>query len=204
MSGGQKQRLALARAVYARKQFIILDDVFSGLDAETEDQVFNRLFGTDGLLRKLGTTILVATHAVHRLPFSDYIVALNSAGYVAEQGHFERLKSSGGYVEDITTKLRSSDESAAKEQPEATKLDVSAFKAGPEELDARTEELSRQSGDFSVYKYYFASIGWRHTSIFWGFVLLYGVALKLPELMVTYCKSPRLFIISIMYSICDA
>lgn len=35
LSGGQKQRLSLARAVYAKKELVILDDVFSGLDAET-------------------------------------------------------------------------------------------------------------------------------------------------------------------------
>lgn len=194
----------MARAVYARKQFIILDDVFSGLDAETEDQVFGRLFGTDGLLRKLRTTVLVATHAIHRLPVSDYIVALDSSGHVVEQGHFEQLRSSGKYVEELSMKLRLSDESAAKEQPEAAKLDVSAFKAGHEELDARTEELSRQSGDLSVYKYYFASIGWQHTIIFWVLVVLYGVTLKLPELMVTYCKSRMLFITLLIYSICNA
>ena len=36
LSGGQKQRLALARAIYARQDLIILDDIFSGLDADTE------------------------------------------------------------------------------------------------------------------------------------------------------------------------
>lgn len=71
MSGGQKQRLALARAVYARKELVILDDVFSGLDAETEEQVFNRLFGAAGLFRQMNTAVLLVTHAVHRLPYSD-------------------------------------------------------------------------------------------------------------------------------------
>lgn len=178
----------MARAVYARKEFIILDDVFSGLDAETEDQVFSRLFGKDGLLRQMRTTVLLATHAIHRLAYSDQIVALDSTGTIIEQGTFQQLRTSGGYVEDITTQLRSSDDDAPKEQPEAAKLDVSAFKAGPEEHDIRTEELNRQSGDLSVYKYYFGSIGWKQTVLFFLMIILYGVSSKMPEFMLTYCK----------------
>lgn len=185
--------MALARALYARKDFVILDDIFSGLDAETEDQVFKRLFGPEGLFRKMGTTVLLATHAVHRLAFSNHIIALDPSGHVTEQGHFEQLKTSGGYVEDITTKLRSSDDSPAKQQQEASKLDISAFKAGAEQQLAQSVELNRQSGDFSVYKHYFASIGWSPTLIFFVFVVLSAVTSKLPEFLLTYCKYDSFF-----------
>ncbi|KAF3482809.1 uncharacterized protein GIQ15_02133 [Arthroderma uncinatum] len=49
LSGGQRQRLALARAFYARKKVMLLDDVFSALDATTMDTIFTRLFGKNGL-----------------------------------------------------------------------------------------------------------------------------------------------------------
>ncbi|KAH1782267.1 hypothetical protein KXX36_001503, partial [Aspergillus fumigatus] len=52
LSGGQKQRLSLARALYLPSDFLIPDDVFSGLDADTEEQVFRQVFGPDGLLRR--------------------------------------------------------------------------------------------------------------------------------------------------------
>ena len=81
LSGGQKQRLALARAVYAKKELVILDDVFSGLDSETEEQVFDRLFGVAGLFRKMKTTVLLVTHAVHRLPYSDCKYFLDRIGH---------------------------------------------------------------------------------------------------------------------------
>ena len=63
LSGGQKQRLALARAVYARKQILILDDILSALDSATAEKVFSRTFGARGLLRKIGATVILATHA---------------------------------------------------------------------------------------------------------------------------------------------
>lgn len=81
LSGGQKQRLvrsiiskklnknrtnqyqSLARAIYSRAKIIILDDVFSGLDATTEKHVFTKLLGSDGILRKLEATVILVTHS---------------------------------------------------------------------------------------------------------------------------------------------
>lgn len=52
---------ALARAVYARKDIIVLDDVFSSLDATTEEHIFQCLVGTHGLLRSIGSTIVLSS-----------------------------------------------------------------------------------------------------------------------------------------------
>lgn len=61
LSGGQSQRISLARAVYAQKNFIILDDVFSGLDVHTENAVFHNLLGTHGILRQFKATVIMAS-----------------------------------------------------------------------------------------------------------------------------------------------
>ena len=61
LSGGQSQRVSLARAVYAQRPTIILDDIFSGLDAHTENTVFSNLLGTHGILRDLKTTVIIAS-----------------------------------------------------------------------------------------------------------------------------------------------
>lgn len=53
----------MARAVYARTKLAVFDDVLSGLDAVTEAAVFQRVFGRDGLLCQLGTTVILATHS---------------------------------------------------------------------------------------------------------------------------------------------
>lgn len=50
---------ALARAVYARREIVILDDVLSGLDTSTERHVFHTLLGENGILRQMQSTVLL-------------------------------------------------------------------------------------------------------------------------------------------------
>jgi ATP-binding cassette subfamily C (CFTR/MRP) protein 1 len=57
---------ALARAVYSRREILLLDDIFSGLDRATVELLFERLWGSDGLLRRMGTTVIFATHGGKR------------------------------------------------------------------------------------------------------------------------------------------
>lgn len=54
---------ALARALYSRKALLVLDDIFSGLDLRTSNLIFERVFSRNGLVRQLGMTVILATHA---------------------------------------------------------------------------------------------------------------------------------------------
>lgn len=54
---------ALARAIYSRRSIVILDDVFSGMDANTANLVSSRLLGGEGLIRKNQMTVVIATHS---------------------------------------------------------------------------------------------------------------------------------------------
>ena len=190
LSGGQKQRLALARAVYARKDLIILDDVFSGLDADTEERIFKELFSKQGLFRRLGATVLLVTHAVHRLSYADHIICMDSNGSIAEQGRLEDLETNGGYVALLKAKYRT--DTGHSEQTTQQRQPVTMALAGPEEvngIDTMEEELARQSGDLSLYLYYFGSVHWAST-VFWAscFVLM-GVTTKLSEYLVNFWTS---------------
>lgn len=78
LSGGQSQRIALARAVYARRKIIILDDALSGLDATTENIIFHSLFGHMGLLRTTGTSIIVASSSGKNLFSPRYLHTLSN------------------------------------------------------------------------------------------------------------------------------
>ena len=54
---------AIARAVFARSRIAVFVDVFSGLDKATEQTVFERVFGREGLLRQSESTVILSTHS---------------------------------------------------------------------------------------------------------------------------------------------
>lgn len=68
LSGGQKQQIALCRAIYSRAKLLVLDDVFNGVDAHNVNLISNGLFSQGGYLRAAGITVLLATH-IGKLPF---------------------------------------------------------------------------------------------------------------------------------------
>jgi ABC-type methionine transport system ATPase subunit len=54
---------ALARAVYARCEIVLLDDSFSALDGKTESCIVNNLLGPGGLFRQMRTTVCLITNS---------------------------------------------------------------------------------------------------------------------------------------------
>ncbi|KAH0429491.1 ABC multidrug transporter [Colletotrichum camelliae] len=91
LSGGQRQRISLARALYHEAEILVLDDVFRGLDSSTQHQVCQAIFGSNGLLRKRGTTAIVCTHSTQLLPVADHIIALSQEGTILDHGSFEDI-----------------------------------------------------------------------------------------------------------------
>ncbi|KAJ2931797.1 hypothetical protein H1R20_g5295, partial [Candolleomyces eurysporus] len=84
LSGGQKARLTLARAIYSNAQTILLDDVLAALDVHTAKWVVNKCLKGD-LVK--GRTVLLVTHNVAlAYPVTDYIVTVSSIGVVTGHG----------------------------------------------------------------------------------------------------------------------
>ncbi|KAF4466489.1 multidrug resistance-associated [Fusarium albosuccineum] len=183
LSGGQKQRLAIARAVYSRKPVAIFDDVFSGLDKLTEQAVFSRVFGRDGLLRKNGTTIILATHAAHRLPESDFVIALDKGGRLIEQGTFSDLRSGRGYVESLD--ISSHFEHDGDHEPSSE----ASTDSEPNEPKAQTqqqEENQDVSSDRSVFMYYFKAIRAHNNAMQLFFIVTQGVIAAFRYVWITW------------------
>ncbi len=63
LSGGQRHRVALARALYARAQIVVLDDILGALDVNTKKHVAEQVFGPNGIFKKFGSTVLLVTHS---------------------------------------------------------------------------------------------------------------------------------------------
>jgi ABC-type bacteriocin/lantibiotic exporter with double-glycine peptidase domain len=79
LSGGQVQRIALARALYSRKKILLLDDVLSALDNVTKKLIMTRLFGKSGLLRQLNlTVVLVTNESKHRKTYQALMICLDA------------------------------------------------------------------------------------------------------------------------------
>jgi ATP-binding cassette subfamily B protein len=95
LSGGQKQRVTLARSFVRDTPVLLLDDSFSGLDAETEARVLRRLRE----LRRGRTTLLVS-HRVSAVREADRIVVLE-AGRVLESGTPAELRARGGAFAEL-------------------------------------------------------------------------------------------------------
>jgi ATP-binding cassette subfamily C (CFTR/MRP) protein 1 len=191
LSGGQKQRVALARAVYSGKAVVILDDPFSGLDVGTEEHIFSHVFSKQGLFRKMGTTVLLVSHAVHRLSYADHIIALDAGGSIAEQGTYDQLQKAGGYVAMLETRRCSDDgskldgEAGAQEDPHAEPAALlTELSAESSALEETNQDLLRQNGDLSLYLYYFGAVHWASTALWVSLLVFASVAVKSSEYLV--------------------
>jgi ABC-type bacteriocin/lantibiotic exporter with double-glycine peptidase domain len=92
-SGGQRQRLALARAVARKPRILLLDESTSGLDGLTEAMVLENLRG-------LGITLVFATHRVSNLRNADTIIVM-SGGHISESGSPKALLTRRGLYTDL-------------------------------------------------------------------------------------------------------
>jgi ATP-binding cassette subfamily C protein len=85
LSGGQLQRIGLARALYAQPKLLILDEATSALDAESENEINRAL---DEMRGKV--TVILIAHRLNTIQRSDVVFFLES-GTVAASGSFAEL-----------------------------------------------------------------------------------------------------------------
>jgi len=100
LSGGQWQRLALARNFYRNSPIIVLDEPTSAIDALAESRIFERL------LKNKDKTIITISHRVTTIEKADIIFMLEN-GKIVEQGtHEELVAKNGQYVRMFKSQLR--------------------------------------------------------------------------------------------------
>ncbi|KAJ1940829.1 hypothetical protein EC988_006925, partial [Linderina pennispora] len=98
LSGGQKARVSLARAVYARADVYLLDDPLSAVDAHVGKHIFTQVLGPQGLLRS--RTRVLVTNAVQYLTMVDSVTMLRD-GQIVERGTFAQVMESKGEIFDF-------------------------------------------------------------------------------------------------------
>lgn len=152
---------ALARALYARCDIVLLDDCFSALDGKTETRIIENLFGSTGLFRQSGTTVFVFSNSgifqivmndlcrylqfsATYFSFADWLVVLGNAsvqyqGVLADLAH----KSEGVLKVKLT---EPQDEVVGEKRQEDLVVQRQNL-----QLAEAISDLSRATGDFSLY-----------------------------------------------------
>jgi len=92
LSGGEKQRLSIARAILAKKKVLVLDEATSSLDSKTESQIKEAL----NLLMKNKTTIIIA-HRLSTIMEANKIIVLDKGRIVQSGKHNELINQKGIY-----------------------------------------------------------------------------------------------------------
>ncbi|KAH9028057.1 hypothetical protein EDB83DRAFT_2543807 [Lactarius deliciosus] len=185
LSGGQKARVTLARAVYSSSQILILDDVLAALDVHTSRWIVEKCFEGD-LIR--GRTILLVTHNIAMAaPLADYVVLLGKDGLIASHGS----------VSDALKK----DKTLAKEFAEGTRAikdDEKKFDSEKPDETARpadgklilAEEISEGNVSWDAVKLFINGLGRGHPVLFWityaGGMLLFSTLITVQTWFMGY------------------
>lgn len=142
LSGGQKARVSLARAVYARADIYLLDDVLSAVDSHVGRHIIDNVLGPRGLLST--KTRILATNAITVLRQASYITLLQD-GAIAERGTYNQLVASKGLVAELL-KTAGQDSSSASGQSSETSTfiepDTTQDKEELEEAQERVPEMA--------------------------------------------------------------
>ena len=107
-SGGQKQRASLARALAINPKILVLDDSFSAVDTNTEEEILKSLKSfmrhpanlPGGKAGRTGRTSIIISHRISTVKDADKIIVL-SDGAIAEEGTHEELVTLGGIYADL-------------------------------------------------------------------------------------------------------
>ncbi|KAK0555362.1 Transporter of the ATP-binding cassette (ABC) [Tilletia horrida] len=210
LSGGQKARVALARALYSPARYLYLDDILSAVDAHTAKHLYTHCL--KGKLMQ-GRTVIMVTHAISLcLPGAAFAVALQdgkvaaagkpadlmAAGVFEEEGAHGSDDEDGGkvgdeIVEDVAEELdeegnaRSGKKAVTSSHPAGPKRAVDpeelAKKLSVEKSNKTEEGYAKGSVSLSTYRTYFLSLDPRPwvVFIFWLILLAFFFTARISD-----------------------
>ena len=102
ISGGQKARIMLARAIYSQADSYLLDDCLAAVDKRVGLTIIDRFFGPGGVLR--GKTVIMITNFAPFFPLATSIVALKD-GSIVERGTYREILDRGAFAASLLGSL---------------------------------------------------------------------------------------------------
>jgi ABC-type multidrug transport system fused ATPase/permease subunit len=119
LSGGQKARISMARAVYSDSDIYLLDDPLSAVDAHVGHHLFNSCIKT--MLKK--KTIILVTHQLQFVTHGDHLVIMQE-GSISHQGSPQELKEKGIHIENLLEKFNTLEEEEEEGEKNGEKVGV--------------------------------------------------------------------------------
>ncbi|KAJ6780954.1 hypothetical protein PWT90_10930 [Aphanocladium album] len=182
LSGGQRHRISLARALYCRARILVLDDIFSALDRKTAVSILFHLCGEDGLLRQAGCTVILATYLPECLEVADQLLLLDGKGGIALEKDFHEEWFRANLVEALhkqsPTPIREAEDTEKATIQRSLELQDTA------ELSATSSPDPKRGFNLSLLAFFINSIG-RSTFTLWVFsVFLVSFGETVPDIFI--------------------
>ncbi|KAJ3248370.1 Multidrug resistance-associated protein 1 [Chytriomyces hyalinus] len=188
LSGGQKARVALARAVYSNADTYLLDDPIAALDAHVGKHVFEECIV--GALNS--KTRVLITHHLHVLSQVDHVIVLDH-GKVVEQGAFADLANANGPLSELLKhhtqeKEQEEEDNKKTEKKKAIVKKKVSVENQEKSADALIAEEDRQTGAVAskFFVNYFRAGGYLPFALFLFFGLMYAVFNFFTNLWLSY------------------
>ncbi|KAL9091860.1 MAG: hypothetical protein Q9165_004611 [Trypethelium subeluteriae] len=145
LSGGQKARLTLARAVYARSDIYLLDDVLSAVDQHVGRHIIDNVLGSKGLLAS--KTRILATNSIPVLLEANYVVLIRE-GRIIERGTYEQLMAMKGEIAELIKTTNNEDQGEEESKGSESTIESSGsddsatvFGTGPNSEEEAANEV---------------------------------------------------------------
>lgn len=184
LSGGQRARVGIARAVYARTRAILFDDVFSALDKQTAIEILTSLCGEGGLLRELNCTVVLSSHLQECLEVADELILLDGNGTVScepcKQNSALRSQVIHLLQQGLLGKEHDSITDATQMQNRDTVAAVDATTLG-----VQSENDARQRGDVKLYMLWVNTIGRKRLFLWLLLILIMAITEVFPAVYVS-------------------
>ncbi|KAL1741080.1 hypothetical protein HDZ31DRAFT_46206, partial [Schizophyllum fasciatum] len=183
LSGGQKARITLARAIYSSASILLLDDILAALDVHTAKWIVDKCLVGD--LVKGRTVILVTHNVALTRPIASYAVALHTDGCVSSHGTVQEV-----FAHEPELVQEEKEEQAAIEKSEGVVDDIGEpeDRAAPKS-DGKlivAEEVETGHLSWSALKLYLSAMSGDHPYIFLAAFLLGHVMVQSLFVSITY------------------
>ncbi|KAH3675449.1 hypothetical protein WICMUC_002738 [Wickerhamomyces mucosus] len=152
LSGGQKSRINIARAIYADKEILVFDDILNAVDAKVGESIMSKLF-LDLIKHK---TRILTTHQLSVLNYADRIIFLNGDGTITVGTKDELIRENSKFKSLINQFVNESDERLKNSRSASKDGDTEAEKRSEGRL-VQDEERAVNAIPISIYHKYLQS-----------------------------------------------